>query len=397
MKVYKLSVSEGFKDYIGLEVLIKEDIQTKIKNTFLSYNYEFIETPSLEYIDVFNNDNSMQNPDLYNLINRQGEIMALRNDMTKAIARVMSNKANNSLINRLCYLSTIFRYPERYQGKLHEFTQAGVELIGCSNILADIEIITLAINSLLNIGIKDFSLHLSTTEFFEACFIEFNLDNDIKNKIYECINNHDAVMLRKILKEANISKDTYSLIIELIESIGNIKLLDKLSQNLKSKRVINSLNYLKNIYYALETEGLSQYILFDFSILSYGQYYTGINFQVYTKGIGSAIIEGGRYDKLIKSNTLYIPAVGFAVYINELIKKQIILNNIPIKKDLYLIGYDNLSLKEAYLLANNLRSYNNIVELSIIEKYDDFIKYSKKINPTKILYIKNNKVSEVII
>ena len=97
MKNYKLHVSEGFKDTYGNEMLVKKEIEARVLNVFESYGYELIKTPTLEYIDVYSLD-GMQKPDLYNLINRQGEVLALCNDMTASIARfVCSNTSLHPL------------------------------------------------------------------------------------------------------------------------------------------------------------------------------------------------------------------------------------------------------------------------------------------------------------
>ena len=74
-------------------------------------------------------------------------------------------------------------------------------------------------------------------------------------------------------------------------------------------------------YDLLEKNGLEKNVHFDFSILSFGDYYTGITIQGYTKGVGTPILEGGRYDNLISDGNVNKPACGFAININDLINK----------------------------------------------------------------------------
>ena len=94
MKNYKLHVSDGFKDIYGDTIIVTKEVENIVLNTFTSFGYEMIKTPGLEYLDVYSLGGS-QKPDLYNLINRQGEVLSLRNDMTSSVARFVST--NNSL------------------------------------------------------------------------------------------------------------------------------------------------------------------------------------------------------------------------------------------------------------------------------------------------------------
>ena len=75
MKNYKLHVPEGFKDIYGYEMLVKKEIENRVLNCFNHYGYTHIKTPTVEYIDIYS-DNGLQKPDLYNLINRQGEVLS---------------------------------------------------------------------------------------------------------------------------------------------------------------------------------------------------------------------------------------------------------------------------------------------------------------------------------
>ena len=78
---------------------------------------------------------------------------------------------------------------------------------------------------------------------------------------------------------------------------------------------------LEKLYELLEKNGLEKNVSFDFSILSFGDYYTGITLQGYTKGVGTPILDGGRYDNLIDDFNVKRPACGFAINVNDLINK----------------------------------------------------------------------------
>lgn len=110
MKKYSLHIPEGVKDYIGEEAYMKNKIEKCVKELFVSYSYHLIETPTFEYLDVFTRgDDTCQDPRLYKWINRQGEIVALRSDMTKSIARVVaSQKSYEPMPQRYAYKEVVY-------------------------------------------------------------------------------------------------------------------------------------------------------------------------------------------------------------------------------------------------------------------------------------------------
>ena len=210
MKNLNLKTPVGLKDYLLKDMEKKNKIETVLKELFLNSGYNLVETPTLEYADVFTTN--MQDQTLYKLINKDGEVLALRSDVTKAIARVVSTETKDFVFpQRFCYITNTFRYPKAYQGKQHEFTQAGVELIGCNGIYADYEIVSLAVKS-LNSVLNDYKLYISSTEFFNNYLDDLNINNELKGKILDEIKNKNVVKIKELLDKS--SYEILSLIIE---------------------------------------------------------------------------------------------------------------------------------------------------------------------------------------
>ncbi len=398
MKNYSLHIPEGVKDYLWDQAKHKESIQNKIKKVFHCYGYNLIETPTFEYLDVFMlGEDSFQRGDLYKFINRQGELVALRSDMTCAIARVVCTQNSSlRLPQRYAYVSNSFRYPERYQGKMHEFTQAGVELIGKSSIEADAEIIKVAIASLKEAGLTDFKLHMSSAAFLECMLSDFGMSEQDKEKIYEAIENKDAVSLKMTLETASTDKETLNMVLELMQCAGGIELLRKTKEKVSCENTRKTLEYLEEIYTMLEEYGEAEHILFDFSILSYAQYYTGVMFQLFTNGVGSAIIEGGRYDKLLCQFGKDLPAVGFGININLLLLKleqDKVINYSNSKRTL--IAYQSSVRSIALKVADELRKDDVVVENSLFDSLEEAFNYAKEEQLGGVLYFKENDEVEV--
>ena len=362
----------GLKDYLLKDMEKKNKIETVLKELFLNSGYNLIETPTLEYADVFTTN--MQDQSLYKLINKDGEVLALRSDVTKAIARVTSTETKDYIFpQRFCYITNTFRYPKAYQGKQHEFTQAGVELIGASGIYADYEVVSLAVKSLNSI-LNDYKLYISSTEFFNNYLDDLNITKEIKDEILKEIQNKNVVKIKALL-----NKSDYETISLIIEAIGKKDLLNKIKNNIKSDKTLKSLEYLEKLYELLEKNNLEKNVYFDFSILSFGKYYTGITLQGYTKGVGSPILDGGRYDNLIESFGVKKDACGFAINVNDLIKKT----KLTYERDITLLFTTNKD--------NALNLVKDNAFLSLENSLNDAFKYGLANNIKTVIDLDNNK------
>lgn len=395
MKNYKLHVSEGFKDTYGKEMLVKKEIEYKVLDIFKHHGFELIKTPAVEYIDVYSK-NGMQKPDLYNLINHQGEVLALCNDMTSSIARFVGS--NNSLpegAKKYCYVADTFRYPRLYQGKNHQFLQAGVELIGQSGVLADAQVIQLASLCLRHCNVTDFTVHLGSSLFLENILKDFNLDLDIRKKVYEYMDLKDYVSLRNLLQGV-LNEEKSSFLIDLLLKSGKLHYMEKLMEKLKGLSSYNDLCYLKELYLLLAKLGLDN-IIFDFSIYSYQAYYTGIIFSIYVNGVTKSVVTGGRLDKLLKEFGKDLEDCGFGLDIDSLAKHCLINNLIEVKDEKYL-GYLTL---ENFVYANKvnegLRNEGIIVSSLEFNSLDEAKAYAKANGFTKLITYENEeyKIMEV--
>ena len=398
MKNFALHIPEGVKDYIGEEAALKESIQNTIKKIFRTNSYNLVETPSFEYLDVFSlGEESFQQPSLYHLVSRQGELMALRSDMTRAIARVIgSQKVNDPLPQRLCYLSNSFRYPERYQGKLHEFTQAGVELIGNKSLEADAEVIKVAIKCLREVGVSDFTVHIGSGKFLEYILADLGFKEENTTDIFKAIEAKDAVKLKSILKEAQMKPEILELLLELIQCSGKLELLRRVKSKTPSSRAKEALEKMEQLYELLEDYGVNEYVIFDFSLMSYGKYYTGMMFQVFALEVGSALVEGGRYDHLLSQFGKDLPAVGFGMHINLVMQrllKQKVLSRRQSKR--MLAVSTSVTRKVCQEVSDHLRSQDLIVENYLSDDINEALIYAKQVDIDRILHFKHGEQIDV--
>lgn len=390
MKNYKLQISDGFQDIYGKKMIISKEIENRVLDTFKSFGYELIKTPGLEYIDVYLSNES-QKPDLYNLINRQGEVLSLRNDMTSSVARFVST--NNSLpdgILKYCYSADTYRYPRIYQGKNHQFLQAGIELIGSSGLYGDVEAIYLASNALINCNCNSFTINIGSSLFLDTLFNDFNINENLKKDILQTVENKDYVTLKQILND-NLDKNKANLIFDLMIRGGKLKFIENLMNSLKDTKSYLVLEYLKNVYLKLKELNVEN-IIFDFSIYSYQKYYTGIIFNIFIDNVTKSVVSGGRCDSLFKEYGKDLANVGFGMDLDLIC--EYILN-----QDLIKVGHIKyLAYQDEYFIKSlqMIEEYKNQGICLSYVKFDNIElakEYAKAHSFDKIIEFDGNKIS----
>ncbi len=392
MKNYKLHTSEGFKDTYGKEILVKKEIENSVLACFKSFGLEYIKTPGVEYIDVYS-DKGIQKPDLYNLINHQGEVLALCNDMTASIARFVA--ANNILAPvKYCYSADTFRYPRLYQGKSHQFLQAGIELVGEENIESDIEAIYIAHKVLNKLNINNYSIHLGSSRFLELLFEDYKINDSLKKEIYRYIEHKDYVSLSNLLKN-NLEEKNYKFLFDLMLKGGKLRFIENLIKDLKDSKALSEALYLKDIYNTLKELGVEN-IIFDFSIYPYATYYTGIIFDVYLENASKSIISGGRCN-VFKSFGLDYSDIGFGLDIDVLTQYALDTDLIKIDSERYLSFSDEESYVFSLKTNDSFREQGIIVNDLKFKSLDEALKYAKDNGYSKVIhYTKNSfKLLEV--
>lgn len=399
----KIHTPEGVCDIYKKDFEIEEEILNRVLEIFKSYSYDGIKSPTFEYIEVFSDEQmGSTNPkDMYKFFDREGSALALRSDMTPPIARIVATSKSfpkNDSPLRLSYSGNAFKYNAKYQGRLREFNQAGIELFNVNSVEADGEVVSVAINSILSLGISNFKIYIGEASFFKAILEESALPKDVCDDLENAITKRDYVSLEKIVKQNEMEDNIKELFLELPKLVGTLEILayaKRLTRNSVAKR---ALTRLQDLYQILKFYNLQEYIIFDLSMTNNLNYYTGIIFRGYTYKTGYSILSGGRYDNLMEQFGVTMPAVGFCIKITEIlsvIKKQNI--KLEIETERALIAYNKDAIASAINVANVYRNDGKEIELSFIgEDLEKNISYAKDNNLTHVLFFESNETVKVV-
>lgn len=391
MLISKLHTPEGVKDYLPIECALKKNIEDSAANVFSSYGYLPVTSPTFEYNDVFCGMGGVKDNRVFKFLDKDGALLVLRPDMTPAIARIAATAySKKDLPLKFFYIEGMFRTNENYQGKLREFTQAGIEFLGINSIEADAEVVSVAINSLLEVGVSNFKIDLGHALFLKGVIEESNVSDDIAAEIQKNIIKKNYVAVNELAE--NISNEDIKYILqELPLLIGDLSVIDNVKNRVSNEKSIEAINYLTELYSILSEMGFADYVSFDLGVIGSMDYYTGLIFRGYAKGSGASILDGGRYDNMVEQFGANMPAVGFALKVNELMKT---MDLSVADSSKYLIVYNKADRINAFKTADILRKNNFSVECSFLgDNIDINIEYALNKNINNILKAYNNKLT----
>lgn len=400
VKNYKLHTVEGVKDLLPVEKKQKNELEEGINKVLYQYGYQPIQTPTFEYVEVFaKEDGNVSRGEMYKFLDRKGNVLALRPDLTPPLARVVATSFQDATFPlRLSYAGSAFRYVEGYQGKFHEFAQVGAELLGNNSVLSDAEVIAVAINSLKSSGIEKFTLHLGQVEFFKSIMEQVDLAKSKKEKIRLLIENKNIVALENFVKKHIEQEELAKLLLELPKLCGDIKIIGQAKMLTSNPKALKALERLEEIYELLVEYKVTDSITFDLGMVSRLEYYTGIIFKGYTYGSGSEILGGGRYDTLIEKFGKNLPAIGFGINVDDILaamaKQGLSIDTWATET---LVMYTNEGRKIAIQTSEELRKTGLYLENSLnSEDVEANIEYAKEKNIGGILFFKDEENVELI-
>ena len=350
---------EGVRDIYGEEFSRKLYIEGRLNKLINSYGYEDIQTPVFEFFDIFSgNIGTIPSKELYKFFDKEGNTLALRPDFTPSIARATAKYfADAGMPLRFCYLGSTFNNTSDYQGRLKESTEIGAELIGDGSVDADVEMLMMVIDSMLESGLEEFQISVGNLEFFKGLCAEYGIDEDNELLLRQMINDKNYFGTQDVLDTLKLKEETKNMISRMPDLFGDRKILEEARGYVSNERSLNAIERLEEIYEVLSLNGLEKYISFDLGMLSKYNYYTGIIFRAYTYGSGDAIVKGGRYDNLLSEFGKDSAAIGFCIQVDQLmsvLERQKIDMGIKSVKS-YLIVYERDKRMEAYGKASELR------------------------------------------
>ena len=315
----------GFRDFSAEEAALREEITYNVQQLFAKSGYTPIETPTLEIMDVLEAGGHVP-ASPFKLFDSQGELLAMRPDVTMQVARMCSTRyAGCTAPLRFRYTQRVFREADtRLQAVTREMTQIGIECIGQKGAAADAEVIGLMTEALIAAGVPDFKLALATVGVLRALLAASQGTLAWQKSILQAYHASNFVDLDALTGSESAQFVASGARVEVARAIRSLARIRGGQDAIAAARLLveplgcaDGLDEFEQTYALLCARGLRERIMIDFSVMSSFDYYTGVVFEAYAPQIGTSLGSGGRYDHMLAAYGQDRPAAGFAFYLEQ--------------------------------------------------------------------------------
>ncbi len=324
-----LQLPQGAESFYLEDAYRHRRIMERIERVFELWGYLPIQTPVFDFFGVYEGlIPSHDARSIYRLIDREGDLLMLRYDNTLFLAKQMGLMlTEDELPVRVWYADTILRHQDAEDISNDEFFQTGVELIGKPGADAELEVLALLDRVLNEINAPPRVVHLGSRALLHAIVAPESAEAAGRMR--------RAVALRRSSEVAELciangcSEERAALLAELFAFIGTREELEALLSRHDTARHLSelereALRYVERIAEEYARLELRAELRIDLSEVGSQPYHTGVVFNVYMEGVGSAVASGGRYDRLLSHFGFDAPAVGFSILLRKIEEHRLI-------------------------------------------------------------------------
>lgn len=346
-----------FQNLDSEEILI-----INLRKLFENYGYEKLNVNVFEDYDIYHrNQDIIENENVLKLIHPSGKLYALRADMTISTAKKFASEDSNKILaEKVYYYGTVFRNNTSLNGGLAQEKQIGIECLGVNDVISDAEALYLANETLDRIADK-YTLDISNVKFVKSIFEKAKLKKSYEEEILNLIYTKNTYDLEKLLNRIdNLDEKIKTAINAVPKLYGNFeKVITNAREYALNDEMSEILDYFEELLAVLKHYKIDDKVKIDFSISNSLHYYTGIIFQGYVSGIYKPVLSGGRYDNLAERFGGDLPAIGFSVTLDPVVKQM----KSEKKKTDYLLIYKETNLS-VFTKAEELRNEGYTVKIA---------------------------------
>lgn len=334
-----MSVSErwllpdGVDELLPPEAWQVEQMRRSMLDVYASYGYELISPPLIEYLEslLTGTGNELDLRTFKVTDQLTGRLMGLRSDITPQVARIDSHMLKTSGISRLCYVDTVLHTRPAHMLTNRCPLQIGCELFGERGQTADIEIISLMLETLNVANVGRIHIDLAHVGIYRGLVESASFDESTELQVFDALSRKSIPELEALAQTDADNADIILLIRDIANLSGGVDALDKISDNVErlnlssADGIATAIAELKAISEQIRVLFSEVEIGIDFCELRGYSYHTGILFSAFSLGYGYALAKGGRYDDIgkgfdRKQDKRTRPATGFSADLKSILK-----------------------------------------------------------------------------
>src|SRR5438067_1051520 len=365
----------GFRDFYPEQLASRNYIISEWRAVARRYGFLEYDGPPLEPLELYKKKSGDEIVgQLYTFTDKGDREVALRPEMTPTLARMVSAKAN-AMRKPIRWFSIpqLFRYERQQKGRLREHFQLNADIIGEASVVADAELLALAIDVMRAVGLtsSDVRARVSDRRLLTAILSEVGVKNAEMPAVFAAIDKVGReprdVTLGKVDKAVS-SAEARRGVGRILDHANDLNALAADFRN--SPDVMEGVTHMREYLNFLDALGVGDWVDFDLSIVRGLAYYTGKVFELFdANGEFRAICGGGRYDDLLSSiGGVNLPALGFGmgdVVLTELLRSRNLLPTPEFGTEYWVAADDDSMLPEVMTVAGRLRAKSHSVEYAL--------------------------------
>jgi len=313
----KIQAVRGTRDFYPEDMSLRQWLAERWRAVSRRAGFVEVDGPVMEPLDLYTEKSGPEIAEqLYWLQDKGGRKLALRPEFTPTLARMIAaRQASLPEPIRWFNISRCFRYERAQKGRLREFFQWNVDLVGAEGEVADAECIAVAVDSLreLGLGPEDVEFRISDRRLLGALVQHLGIAEANVPQVFQVLDKRDKVApeaLEEMLAGAGLEAGQRAGL-ERILAWGGLGDID--NRERRTADVGAAVESLERLFELLAAYDLAEWCRFDIGIVRGLAYYTGAVWEVHDRaGEFRAIFGGGRYDRLLADvGGKAMPACGF--------------------------------------------------------------------------------------
>ncbi len=320
---------KGMRDLLPNEQALRDHIQAEILATYRAAGFQRISTPILEDLENLDKSDGGDNLNLIFKVLKRGDRLAsalqagdaakladmgLRYDLTLPLSRYYA--ANRAVLPnpfKVIQTDRVYRAERPQKGRLREFVQCDIDILGDSSPNAEVELIDVTARALLRIGFTGFTVNINDRRILRAMLETMGFAADTLDSVcisFDKLDKIGADGVRDELTEKELPADAVASLYDFLQ--GGDFSLEAVASRCGDASLADDLRYVLS---ASEKVAAGRYgIAYCPSLVRGQSYYTGMVFEIVCPQFSGAVAGGGRYDNMVgKFIGQQVPAVGFSI------------------------------------------------------------------------------------
>ena len=314
---------DGVEEILPLEAKAIDSLRRRLLDLYSTWGYDMVIPPLLEYTDSLliglGRDVDLLTFKVTDQLS--GRTLGIRADITPQTARMDAHSFNRTGANRLCYAGHVVHTRPKNPLATRTPIQAGLEFYGESGVAADIEVVSLLLESLQVAGLPRLHIDLGHVGIYRAIAADAGLNKTQEETFFELLQRKATTEIRVWVAENIADPAKAGLFLMLPRLAGNKSVLQSARELFADVKAAQAaVDQLDEVARVIEQRYPAAELYFDLGELRGYHYLTGLVFAAFAPGYGNPIASGGRYDHIGEVFGRARPATGFAVDITAISK-----------------------------------------------------------------------------